>query len=50
MQACGCLHPPAGATTLVVAACALVLHRLRGVDYPVWSPRAPSPDRDFTDS
>lgn len=72
MQACGCLHPPAGATTLVVslgllqdpadlaallagalvvAACALVLHRLRGVDYPVWSPRAgtdPSPDRDFT--
>jgi len=60
MGACRCVHPPAGATTLVVslgllqqpldlaallggglavAAIAQAFHRLRGVDYPLWSPR-----------
>lgn len=62
MSACKCVHPPAGATTLVVslgmlqtpiemsallagalvvAGTALICHRLRGVPYPVWSPRDP---------
>lgn len=60
MNAWDCVHPPAGATTLVVALgllqspldllallagavvvalAAAVWHRLRGVDYPFWSPR-----------
>lgn len=58
------VHPPAGATTLIVslgfittpvhlviieiavalmAAQALAINRLAGIDYPLWSPPAPPP-------